>query len=136
MGDNGKFRIVDFGLRIERGDRMKNVAIIIRALPFNTIRNSEALRCAVGLTIEEENKIKVLFIDDGVFSAASLSCPAAQERDLPKHVETLKMMEVELIAEEEALVSRKLKISREEITIKPRQVINEMISSADVVIPF
>jgi sulfur relay (sulfurtransferase) DsrF/TusC family protein len=115
---------------------MKNVTVVIHALPFNTVRNSEGLRCAVGLTIEEENRIKVLFIDDGVWTAAFLDCPAAQEQDLHKHVETLKMMEVELIAEEEALVSRQLKISREEITIKPRQVINQMIKSADVVIPF
>ncbi len=115
---------------------MKDVAVVIRALPFNTVRNSEALRCAVGLTIEEGNRIQVLFVDDGVWTAASLDCPAAQKQDLPKHVETLKMMEVELIAEEEALINRDLKISREEIMTKPRQVINEAIKSADVVMAF
>ena len=51
---------------------MKKVAIVIQALPFNTIRNAEALRCAVGLTIEEENKIQVLFMGDGTITAASL----------------------------------------------------------------
>ncbi|MEK7813293.1 MAG: DsrE family protein, partial [Candidatus Desantisbacteria bacterium] len=99
-------------------------------------RNSEALRCAVGLTIEEENRVQVLFMGDGVWTAASLDCPAAQKHDLPKHVETLKMMEVELIVEEEALVSRGLKVSQEEITTKPRQVINEAIKSANVVMAF
>lgn len=115
---------------------MKKVAVVIRAMPFNTIRNSEALRCAVGLTIEEENKIRVLFIDDGVWTAASLDTKAAQARNLNKHVETLEMMEAELMAEEEALTARGIKVSREEIMTKPRQVINQAIREADAVIAF
>ncbi|MDI6795249.1 MAG: DsrE family protein [bacterium] len=115
---------------------MKKVAIIIRALPFNTIRNSEALRCAVGLTIEEENKIQVLFIGDGVWTAASLDSKAVSSRDLGKHVETLEMMEAELIAEEEALAARGIKVSREEIATKPREGINQAIREADVVMAF
>ena len=115
---------------------MKKVAVIIRALPFNTSRNSEGLRCAVGLTIEDENKVCVLFIGDGVWTAASLDCPAAQERDLNKHVETLAMMEVELIAEEEALANRGLKIRSEEITTKPRLAIYQAILEADVIMAF
>ncbi|MBU1598919.1 DsrE family protein, partial [bacterium] len=104
--------------------------------PFNTVRNEEALRCAVGMTIEEENKIQVLFIDDGVWTAAFLDCQAAQERELPKHVETLSMMEVELMAEEEALANRGLIVSRKEILTKPRQVINQAIKEADVIMAF
>lgn len=115
---------------------MKKVAVVIRALPFNTIRNSEALRCAVGLTIEEENKIQVLFIDDGVWTAASLDTKAASSRDLGKHVETLEMMEAELMAEEEALTARGIKVGRKEIATKPRQVINQAIKEADVVMAF
>jgi sulfur relay (sulfurtransferase) DsrF/TusC family protein len=115
---------------------MKKIAIIIRALPFNTIRNSEALRCAVGMTIEEENKIQVFFIDNGVWTAASLDSKAAQARELNKHEETLEMMEVELIAEEEALAKRGVKVSRKEIITKPRQSINQAIKEADVVISF
>jgi len=115
---------------------MKKVAIVIQALPFNTMRNSEALRCAVGMTIEEENKIQVLFLDDGVWTAASLDCKAAKNQELDKHIETLGMMEVELIAEEEALAKRGVKISRKELTTKPREVINQIIFEADVVIAF
>lgn len=115
---------------------MKKVAIIIRALPFNTIRNAEGLRCAVGLTLEEENKIQVIFIDDGVWTCASLDCNLAKNLELDKHVETLEMMEVELIGEEEALRSRALSPSRESIKIKPRQLINQIIKDADVVMAF
>jgi len=115
---------------------MKRVSIIISALPFNTERNSEALRCAVGLTIEEENKIQVLFIDDGVWTAVSLDCKAAKNQELDKHVETLEMMEVELIAEEEALAERGIKVSRKGIVTKPREVINQVILEADVVMAF
>lgn len=115
---------------------MKKVAIIISALPFNTMRNSEALRCAVGLTIEEENKVVVLFMGDGVWIAVSLDSIAAQKLALHKHVETLQMMDVEMMAEEEALVSRGLELTCQEIKAKPRQAINQAIQSADVVIPF
>ncbi len=115
---------------------MKKVVIIVRALPFNTIRNSEALRCAVGLTLEEENKIHVIFIGDGVLTAVSLDCKEALRLDLGKHIETLKMMDVELIAEEEALNARNIKVSREEIITKPRKAINQAIAEADVVMAF
>ncbi|MBU1615636.1 DsrE family protein [bacterium] len=115
---------------------MKKIVIIVRALPFNNVRNAEALRCAVGMTIEDENKIKVLFVGDGVWTAATLGSKAAKERDLPKHVETLEMMEVELMAEKEALTARGLELTQAGISVKPRQEIEEAIKEADVVMPF
>jgi tRNA 2-thiouridine synthesizing protein C len=115
---------------------MKKVVIVVRALPFNTERNSEALRCAVGMTIEEENRIKVIFIDNGVWTAASLDSKAAQTHELDKHMETLCIMEVDLIAEDEALTDRGLKVSRKEIITKPRQSIDQTIKEADVVMAF
>lgn len=115
---------------------MKKIAIVIRALPFNTIRNSEALRCAVGLTIEEENQIQVFFIDDGVWTASSLDCNAAKNNDLDKHVETLEMLGVELIVEQEALIKRDIKVYREGIIAMQREAINQTIKEADVVIAF
>jgi tRNA 2-thiouridine synthesizing protein C len=115
---------------------MKKVVIIARTLPFNSIRNSEALRCAVGMTLEEENKVQVIFLGDGVWTAALLDSKAASSHDLGKHVETLEMMEAELVAEEEALNERGIKVNREEINVKSRQAIDEAIKDADVVIPF
>jgi sulfur relay (sulfurtransferase) DsrF/TusC family protein len=46
---------------------MKRVAVVIRQSPFNTCRNSEALRMTVGLTLAE-NAITVVFRDDGVYT--------------------------------------------------------------------
>lgn len=115
---------------------MKNVVVVIQKLPFNTIRNQEALRCAVGLTLEEENKIKVVFINDGVFTLYSLDSKLAHSYNLPKHIETIIMMGGELIAEEEALASRDIKLNKEMINILPRERINQAIKEADVVMVF
>lgn len=115
---------------------MKKIAVVIHALPFNTTGNAEALRCAVGLTIEDENKVQVLFINDGVWTAASLDCQAAKNQELDKHVETLLMMEVELMAEEEALTDRGIKVDNSAIITRPRAEINQIIRDADVVIGF
>lgn len=115
---------------------MKKIAIVIRALPFNTIRNSEALRCAVGLTIEEENQIQVFFIDDGVWTASSLDSIAAKNNDLDKHVETLEMLGVELIVEQEALIKRDIKVSKEGIIAMHIEAVNQAIREADAVIAF
>jgi hypothetical protein len=88
------------------------------------------------MTIEEDNKVSVLFINEGVLTAASIDSDIAAQYDLGKHVETLGMMEVELIAEQEALASYEAKISRQEIITKPKQVINQVILEADVVMAF
>jgi len=115
---------------------MKRIAIVIKGLPFDTIRNSEGLRCAVGLTLEEENKVSIFFINDGVLTAASLDCPAAKSLDLDKHIETLKMMDVELIAEEEALTEHRIQSTEHRIIVRPREEILKAIKDSDVVMVF
>ena len=47
---------------------MKKIGVIIRNLPLGTVKNSEALRMSVGLTIEEGNQVNVIFTDEGVLT--------------------------------------------------------------------
>jgi sulfur relay (sulfurtransferase) DsrF/TusC family protein len=115
---------------------MKRIAIVIRALPFNNVRNAEGLRCAVGMTIEEDNRVGVFFLGDGVWTAATLGSKEAQRRELPKHVETLEMMEAELVAEKEALDARGLRLGQDGVSVKPRKEIDKALKEADTVITF
>jgi sulfur relay (sulfurtransferase) DsrF/TusC family protein len=115
---------------------IKKIVIVVRALPFNTPRNAEALRCAVGMTLEDDNHVSVAFVGDGVWTAASLDSEAASSRDLRKHVEALEMMEAEMMAEQETLAARNLEPSFQGIEIKPRDLIDGLIKDADVVMPF
>jgi sulfur relay (sulfurtransferase) DsrF/TusC family protein len=114
---------------------MKKIVVIISKPPFNTIRSSEALRCAVGLTLEDENRVSVLFLGDGALTASSLTTKRAEELGWRKHIETLEMMEAELVAEKEASERYGLELS-EPIKIEPKEKIYQAIMEADSIIPF
>ena len=86
---------------------MKQVAVVIRKSPFNTCRNSEALRMSVGLTLGD-HAIAVIFRDDGVYTLLATQPALIGSLEIDKHVETLQLLNVRLVAEREALTERKL----------------------------
>ena len=46
---------------------MKKVTVVLQKSPFNTLRNSEALRMSLGLTLAN-NAVSVVFTQDAVYS--------------------------------------------------------------------
>jgi sulfur relay protein TusC/DsrF len=86
---------------------MKRVAVVIRKSPFNTCRNSEALRMTIGLTLGD-NTITVIFRDDGVYTLLPTQPALIGALDIDKHLETMQMLNVRLIVENESLTERKL----------------------------
>ena len=60
---------------------MKHVAVVIRQTPFNTCRNSEALRMTVGLTLADHG-IAVIFRDDGVYTLLPMQPALMLARDV------------------------------------------------------
>lgn len=123
---------------------MKNVVVIIRSSPFNTVRNSEALRMTVGLTLED-NKITVVFLEDGVYLLGETNPNVISSGEIHKHIDTLRLLKHTLVAENESLDSRNLvpecieqgiEKLKYNVKILTHAEISDTISKADVVIPW
>lgn len=117
------------------GELMKNIVVIIRNSPFNTIKNSEGLRMSVGLTLKDD-KVTVVFMDNGVWSATELNPEVINALDTEKQFEALKMLNCEIIADAQSLEERNISKTLDFIIIKNREEISKLIAESDIVIPF
>ncbi len=114
---------------------MKKITVIVRNLPFNTRKNAEALRMSVGLTLRED-KVTVIFMDDGIFSAT----PAKPERinlaSLDREFGALSMLKGTLMADKPSMDKRGVKELIENIKIADREEIVRTMNGSDIIIPF
>ena len=114
---------------------MKKISVIIRNLPFNTRKNAEALRMSVGLTLRED-KITVIFMDDGVYTATRTKPEIINVPPPVKEFGALTMLKCKMIADKPSLEKRGIKELIENIQILERDEIVRTISESDIVIPF
>jgi|ERR671923_1578714 sulfur relay (sulfurtransferase) DsrF/TusC family protein len=112
---------------------MKRVAVVIRKSPFNTCRNSEALRMTVGLTLGD-NGIAVIFRDDGVYTLLPMQPALVGSLEVDKHVDTLQLLNVRLIAEQESLAERNLSQLNWEVERLGRREIAHLLADSDAII--
>jgi sulfur relay (sulfurtransferase) DsrF/TusC family protein len=114
---------------------MKKIAVIVRNLPFNTRRNAEALRMSVGLTLRED-KVTVIFMDDGVYSAIRTK---PEEINVPPPVRefgALRMLKCKLLADKPSMEKRGINELLEDIRPVEREEIIQTINESDIIIPF
>jgi len=71
---------------------------------FNTCRNAEALRMSVGLTLRED-KVTVIFMDDGVYTAPAQNPNLFISRHLTG-IRALAMLKCRLLAEKSSMENR------------------------------
>ena len=90
---------------------------------------------SLGLTLAD-NKVTVVFIEDGVYLMLSLANEANVYPDMKKHIETLKLFDCELVAEKESLKKRGLLERNIEVDICSRKEIDQIIERSDRVIGF
>lgn len=114
---------------------MKNITVIVRNLPMNTRRNAEALRMSVGLTLCGD-KVTVVFMDDGVYSAAPAKPELVGAPTLRKEFEALPMMKCTMIADKPSLEKRGIKNLVPNVMAAGRDEIVRTITGSDIVIPF
>ncbi|MFQ5802415.1 MAG: DsrE family protein [Candidatus Methylomirabilales bacterium] len=115
---------------------MKRVTVLIRHLPLNTIRASEALRVAVGYTLAP-NRVTALLFGDGVFAGAATLRPEVVGRpELAKHTQTLRALGHRVVADRpshDALGGVPL---HPEVELLDREEVLKLIEDSDVVVPF
>ena len=112
---------------------MKQVAVILRQSPFNTCRNAEALRMTVGLTLGE-NAIAVIFCDDGVYTLLPTQPALISSLEIDKHLETLQLLHVRLIAEHESLNARNLSHLKWEVEHLTQREVAQLLAESDAMI--
>jgi sulfur relay (sulfurtransferase) DsrF/TusC family protein len=112
---------------------MKRVTVVVRSSPLNTCRNAEALRMTVGLTLAE-NAIAVVFKDDGVYTLLPLQPALIGGLELDKHLETLQLLNVRLIAEQESLDERQLTQLKWDVERLPRQHVAQLLAESEAIV--
>jgi sulfur relay (sulfurtransferase) DsrF/TusC family protein len=115
---------------------MNQVVVLVHQSPFNTIRNSEGLRMAVGLTLEEDNRVTVVFVRDGVFLIGNVSPERIQSGIVKKHLDALRLLGHRLVAERESMEERGIKEPAIKIDVLDRNEVVKILSEADRVIPW
>ncbi len=86
---------------------MKTVTILLAISRVPDWKTAEMLRMGVGLTLADENRIRVLFIDDGVYAASGFQSESAwSAKDIEKHIETLGALGANLFADEKSANQR------------------------------
>lgn len=114
---------------------MKKITVIVRNLPLNTRRTAEALRMSVGLTLRED-KVTVIFMDDGVYTASSAKPELINFQSLKKEFEALSMLKCPLLADKLSLEKRGVTNLLANINATEREEIVRTITNSDIVIPF
>jgi sulfur relay (sulfurtransferase) DsrF/TusC family protein len=121
--------------RIAEHRHMKHVAVGIRQTPFNTCRNSEALRMTVGLTLADHS-IAVIFRDDGVYTLLPTQPALIGSLEIDKHLETLQLLNVRLIAERESLIERHLSHLKWDVERLGQREVVQLLGESDAIICF
>ncbi|MCZ7398616.1 MAG: DsrE family protein [Candidatus Methanoperedens sp.] len=114
---------------------MKKITVIVRNLPMNTRKNAEALRMSVGLTLRED-KVTVIFLDDGVYSATQTKPELINLKPLNKEFEALSMLKCTLLADRFSMEKRGVSTLVANVRAIERGEIVKTITESDIVIPF
>lgn len=112
----------------------KNIAVIIRQTPFQTINNKEGLRMCVGATLRD-NEVTVIFMGPGVISAGNIQPGEINAPGLEQEYEALGMMNKRQLAERRAVERYKVQLRDGIETVNIDEIAKELAGS-DVVIPW
>jgi sulfur relay (sulfurtransferase) DsrF/TusC family protein len=89
----------------------------------------------VGLTLADHN-IAVIFRDDGVFTLLRTQPALIGSLELDKHLQTLQLLNVRLIAERESLLERQLSQLPWEVERLNRREVLQLLGESDAMICF
>jgi sulfur relay (sulfurtransferase) DsrF/TusC family protein len=90
---------------------------------------------SLGLTLTD-NKVTVIFIENGVYLLASSGSQEVVYPEIKRHIDTLRDLGCELIAETESLKERGLLAQKIEVKRMSRMEIGQVLMESDRVIGF
>jgi sulfur relay (sulfurtransferase) DsrF/TusC family protein len=116
-------------------DSKKTISVLLRKVPFDTVRDVEALRMSLGLTLRDD-RVQVLFLEDGVYTLLNTSPEAIGSPPLARHLETLLDLDCPLLVEKESLEERGLEHLVFPVKIMTRGEIAEILAQSHIVISY
>ncbi|MDH4228843.1 MAG: DsrE family protein [Nitrospirota bacterium] len=114
---------------------MKSVVILLRHTPLNHIKNLEAFRLGLGLTLGH-NEVVVAMLDEGVFNAAPFRPGVVDRPEVDEFLGYYGDVGVRMVAERESVERFGLGTLRGGVEVLDRKSIVDALRQADVVIPF
>ena len=114
---------------------MKRVVVILRHTPLNHIKNLEAFRLGLGLTLSN-NEVTVAMVDEGVLNAINLKPEIVDRPSVSSFLEYYEDVGIRSIADKDSVKRFGLTELRDEVVLVERQEIIDAIRDAEVVIPF
>jgi sulfur relay (sulfurtransferase) DsrF/TusC family protein len=114
---------------------MKRVVVILRHTPLNHIKNLEAFRLGLGLTLSN-NEVTVAMVDEGVLNAINLKPEIVDRPSVSAYLEYYEDVGIRSIADKKSVERFGLTELRDEVKLVDRQEIIDVIRDAEVVIPF
>lgn len=111
------------------------MVVIVRWAPLGSERAAEALRVALGQTLAP-NRVTVVFLDEGVWSARPLQPEVAQGPDVGKPIRFLLELGQRLVADADSLAAREIHALLPGVDVKKRREVIDIITTADHVIPY
>jgi sulfur relay (sulfurtransferase) DsrF/TusC family protein len=114
---------------------MKQVVITIRHAPLATVRTSEALRMALGLTLSD-HQVTVLYLEEGSYCGLKLSPEVVSQPGIQQSIEYFEGMKIKQWVEEDHLERWAIPMLRKDVEAIKRKKALSLIQKADVVISF
>ncbi|HJM83491.1 MAG TPA: hypothetical protein QF720_07875 [Nitrospinota bacterium] len=109
----------------------KNILVIIADPPGFSV--AEKLRMCVGLTLEENNTLSVLMIDNGAYVGLGTD-KSKTSLEIDKHLETLSALSVVLCVSKFSVDERSLVYSKFIFKLLSNLDIEEMMTANDIII--
>ena len=109
----------------------KNVFIVFSDYPFGTNKVSEKLRLAVGLTLNDDNILSLIFLGHSIYALQELNETKANMKPISKHIEMLAELDIQfyVVDGDNFSISNNLKYQ----SIHANEF-NDFLDSADVII--
>ncbi len=114
------------------GDKL---VTMMRHSPFSTVRNFEALRSCVGLSMGD-SPLTMLFVEDGVYTLSAKGKPVLDGFDWNKHLEMLKELDFQLVVEKESADERGVTEFNWEPEVMSREQVAALLKDAKAVITY
>ncbi|MHB8173099.1 MAG: DsrE family protein [Nitrospirota bacterium] len=112
-----------------------NLVIMMRHSPFSTVRNFEALRSCVGLSMGD-SPLTMLFVEDGVYTVSAKGKPVLDGFDWNKHLEMLKELDFALVVDKDSANERGVTEFNWEPEVMSREQIATLLKDAKAVITY
>ncbi len=111
---------------------MKKTLVVISDPPSGQV--AERLRMAVGLTLEDGNKVTALLIDDGVYTGLGIDHEKLGAKEIDKHLKMLGMLSVDIFAHSGCCDKRNITLGDFGIIGASDEDVAKLVEQADVTI--